>query len=167
MNTENMDLEKTAKMLDLFCAYWPSFSTSVEMAEAWAAALKDYHKAEAWEALTEFRAEEMRVFAPAISELIGRMDYLRDRRAAEKANEMLMLEAPKKRNFDPMESYTYKTSRTSPKRKSDEPDWEVKSALRITKDRRKELYDEMQKRGYVKKIYSLPNGRSGSIWVRT
>jgi hypothetical protein len=154
-------------MLALFAEYWPAFDTNETRVKAWAEALEDYHKAEAWEAVKEFRCEETRTFAPTISELIGRMDYLRDRRATEKANEMLMLEAPKRRDFEPMESYSYKTSRTTPKRKNDDPVFEVKKALRITKERREELYAEMKRKGYVKKLYDLGNGRQGSVWVKT
>jgi hypothetical protein len=162
-----MNLQETNGLLGLFVEYWPTFELTDNKAAAWSEAMSDYHKAEAWQALKDFRTEESRVWAPTISELIGRMDYWRDRRATEKQNEALLLEAPRRRNdFEPLETYTYKTSRTTPKQKKDEPQWEVKKAVRCSRDRKRELLEEMKKRGYIKRYYDLADGKRGSVWVK-
>jgi hypothetical protein len=161
-----MNLEQTNVMLALFSEYWPAFDCNETRVKAWAGALVDYDRAEAWEAVKEFRVEEDRTFAPTISELIGRMDYRRERREIEQTQKYL-LDAPATPNdFEPMETYTYSTTRTTPKRKKDESDFEVRKAVRQTREARK-IYDEkMRKMGFKQRFYDLANGRKGSIWVK-
>lgn len=162
-----MDLDHTEQLLSLIQTYWPNSTYVQGMNVSWTEALREYHRAEVWEALRKFRSEEERKFAPTISELIGRMDYYRERRAAEKAAETLLLEAPT-RSFvsDPIETYSYKTSRTTPKKKKDDSDHEVRKAVRCTRERRREIHESMMRQGFVKEVFDLGNGRKGSRYVR-
>ena len=161
-----MNLEQTNVMLALFSEYWPAFDCNETRVKAWAGALVDYDRAEAWEAVKEFRVEEARTFAPTISELIGRMDYRRERREVEQAQKYLLNAPATQNDFEPMETYTYQTSRTTPKHKKDESDWEVKKAVRCTRERIKQYEAEQERKGLKKRMYDLGNGKQGSIWVR-
>jgi len=160
-------LNEVNGMLGLFQNYWSTFKIQEGQVEAWAHALKDYSREELWKSLEQFRAEEARVFAPSISELIGRTDTLREI-AKKRQSDLLALDPPKKdrSEFEPLETYAYHASRTSPKKNKDEPDHEVRKAVRATADRRKELADKKIKEGFRKVKIPLGNGRVGYEWIR-
>lgn len=160
-----MDIEQTNKMLALYTEYWPAFDTNDARVFAWAEALQDYGREEAWKATLDFRSEEKRTFAPTISELIGRMNYYRERAISEYMDNQLLLEGPKSFVGDPIESYTYKTWRTTPKKKQDETDFEVRKALRCSRERKKEIHEAMMREGFKKEIFSLGD-KKGYRYVR-
>jgi len=154
-------------LLGLFAQYWPTFTIQTGMSESWAHALIDYSREELWESLKQFRAEEQRVFAPTISELIGRTDTLREIHK-KKASDALLLEPPKRKRseYEPMETYAYTTTRTTPKKNKDEPDTETRKAVRMSAERRKEIERRKTEEGYRKVTVPLGNGRYGFEWVR-
>lgn len=163
---EKQEFLKTVNgLLGLVSEYWQTFKLSDNTVAAWAIPLVEYSKPEMWEALKSFQHEEERVFAPSVSEFIGRMDYYRERRANEKAQQFL-LEAPasKNRHYEPMETYTYQTSRTTPKRKQDESDFEVRKAVRQTREAKKDYEGKMIANGFVKRLHQLAGGKMGSSW---
>lgn len=159
-----MNIHETNSMLALYSEYWPAFETSDARVTAWTEALLDYHKAEAWQALKDFRSEEERKFAPTISELIGRMDYYRERRVKEAMDNQLLLEGPRSMVFDPIEEYSYKTSRTTPKKQKDESDFEVRKAVRCSRERKKEIHEAMIRQGFKKEVFNL-GGKKGYRYV--
>jgi hypothetical protein len=135
-------------------------------AQSWTEALKDYDSTEAWEALKQFRSEEEREFAPNISNLIGRMDTLRLVKKQHEDNQLLL--APPKnlrQEYEPMETYAYPTSRTTPKRNKDEPDHEIRKAVRVSPQRRRDIEQERIKAGFRRVSISL-GSRSGFEWVK-
>lgn len=154
-------------MLALFQNFWPTFKIQEGQAEAWAFALKDYRKEELWESLKQFSTEESRVFAPTISELIGRTDTLREIHK-KKASDALLLDPPKRKRseFEPMETYAYQTTRTTPKKNKDEPDTETRKAIRISVQRLREIEERKIKEGFKKIRIPLGNGRFGFEWLR-
>lgn len=159
--------EVVEKVLDLYQSYWPSFSVRENMAEDWTLALLNYDKSEIWKALKEVRSDLSREFAPPLSKLIGTMDQNREIAKIEQAQNMALLEAPRKESdFDAIESYSYKTSRTKPKIKKDESDHETRKALRVTRSRRSEIERRMRDQGFVKVTYELGNGVKGFEWKR-
>ena len=160
-----MDLETTTKFLALVATYWPSSNMVEGMAGSWSQAINTYPKADAWEALKQFRSEEDRKFAPTISELIGRMDYLNKFHEKERVNAALLIEAPRRKNdFEALETYSYKTGRTTPKRGKDEPEFEVRTAIRCSHERLIEIEETMERRGFFKSFYPLAGNKRGYIW---
>jgi hypothetical protein len=160
-------LNEVNGMLGLFQNYWSTFKIQEGQVEAWAHALKDYSREELWKSLEQFRAEETRVFAPSISELIGRTDTLREIDKRKQADR-LALEAPKKSkgDYDSLEEYSFLTSRTVPKKNKDDADHETKKAVRATARKRKELEEKYSSEGLRKVSIALGNGRTGYTWER-
>lgn len=157
-------LDTVNGMLCLFVEYWQTFKVSDATVAAWAIPLKEYTKPEMWEAFRFFQHEEGRQFAPSVSEFCGKMDYYRDRRVKEAMDSQLLLEGPRSMVFDPIEEYSYKTSRTTPKKQKDESDFEVRKAVRCSRERKKEIHEAMLKQGFKKEVFNL-GGKTGYRYV--
>ena len=166
MKTETMNLDAVAKMLAIFATYWTNFVPVDGMAKSWAEAMASHETRLAWEALKQFRSEEDRKFAPTISEFIGRMDTLATIQNKKLSDNALLLEAPKIRSeTEPIEVYTYKTTRTTPKKNKDDSDHEVRQASRVSQLRRQELDQQRTKDGFRKVAIQLGNVKTGYEWV--
>lgn len=154
-------------MLGVFQQYWPTFKMQDGQAEAWAYALKDYSREELWESVKQFSTEESRVFAPSISELIGRTDTLREINKR-KQSDRLALEAPKKSksDYEALEEYSFLTSRTAPKKNKDDSEHETRKAFRASPQLRKEKEENLRKDGWIKISIPLAGGKFGYQWVK-
>jgi hypothetical protein len=162
-----MNLERTAGMLTLFSTYWPTFSPVEGMIKSWAQSLSEFTDTEVHAAIKQFLDEEDRVFAPSLSELRGRTLVLKSCKN-EVDNSILLLEGPakKRKYFQTLEEYSFKTSRTTPKKNKNDLDYEIRKAWRVTPQRMQEIEQERFKQGYTKRITDLGFGKCAIEWVR-
>jgi hypothetical protein len=162
-----MNIDNTTKMLALFTTYWPTFAPIEGMNRSWADSLSEFTDVEVKAAVKQFLDEENRVFAPSLSELRGRTLVLKSCRKEIDTSILLLESPPKKRAyFQTLEEYSYKTSRTTPKRNKDDADYEIRKAWRVTPQRMKEIEQERFKDGYTKRVTDLGNGKCAVEWIR-
>lgn len=154
-----MTLEETNGLLGIFSDYWPSFELTPTKTQSWQEAIRGYSKTDAWEALRILRREKERAFAPTMSEFMGTMDAIRDKRqVAIEINRKLSRE-PEVR--DTMEDYTYEAYVSD---KKGGKTLVVKTARRCTKARRQQIEKEQLALGRVKVLFNLSGGKQGHLW---
>lgn len=162
-----MNEQSVTQVIGLMALYWPSFVPKSEMAMAWTPDLSRYSREEVWEVLNELKHEETRAFAPSISEMLGRLEALRERAKTRETNR-LALDGPRYSSIDePTEVYSYKCARTTPAKKGDDP-FEVRKAIRISRARFEELKRQKEAEGYravFRPIQGNGNGHSTVSWV--
>lgn len=154
-------------MLTLFATYWPTFSPVEGMNKSWADSLSEFTDTEVKAAIKQFLDEEDRVFAPSLSELRGRTLVLKSCKNEIDTSILLLESTPKKRKYyQSLEEYSYKTSRTTPKKNKDDADYEIRKALRVTPQRMEEIEQGRIKDGYKKLVTELGNNKFAVEWVR-
>ena len=149
-----MNVKETNGLLTIMGEYWDTFEVSEPKVNAWAEALQIYTKPEVWNAIKEFRTEAERRFAPTISELIGRIESHR-RKVKADAEAHYRLERPA-HVHNTLETYTYRTSLNDG----------VRTAIRITRERRDEIHREMTEKGFIKETFNLAGGQRGYRYIK-